>query len=233
MSTNISKMMDKKNTHQHIKECILLGMKKINTSDTSPIELNELSFIPTGIIQQALDDQHAIGWLNFYRGRISTKWLEAQQEHDQQNTNSTRPHDSTQWASKIITTMWNGFLQLWEERKQDQHGRDSAQQHDKLRTNLLKRTNQLYQNIPKLDDEDKRFFAKPVAHWEQASNKDIQDWLAIAEPLADKSSDRAATRINRNQPAITKFFSATTTRGTIQHHDNTHNMRPPRQQREG
>ena len=233
MRTNVSKMMDKYDTHPHIKECIIIGITKIFKSDTSPILPTDLSFTPAGKIHDALAEQHDIGWLNFYRGRISTKWITAQADHAQRNNNQTKRQDSTQWASQLITTMWHSFLQIWEERKQDQHGREASQQHDRLRENLLKRTVQLYQNIHQYDDEDKVVFAKPVAHWEQATNKDIQDWLSIAEPLADKSSTRAATRIRRNQPVIQQFFRATNTRETIPHHDKTHNRRPPRVPRGG
>ena len=204
---------------------------KIASNDTTPIDLTDLSFTPTGKIRRALDEQHSIGWLNFYRGRISTTWLAAQHDHAKLNTNQAE-QDTTQWASQIITTLWHGFLQLWEERKQDQHGRDTIQQSDKLRKNLLKKIDLLYANLHTYDNEDKRFFSKPVTNWEQASNKDIQDWLTIAEPLADKSAYRAYTRLSRDQPIITQFFRATT-RETIQHHDNTHNMRPPRTNREG
>ena len=232
LRSNVAKTLDKHYTHQHIKECILLGVHKLTTNDTTPIDLTDLSFTPTGKILQALEEQQAIGWLNFYRGRISSKWLDAQNDHAQQHTNQAN-QDTVQWASQLATTLWHGFLQIWEERKQDQHGRDTIQQHDTLRRNLLKRIDQLYAKLHQFDDEDKRFFSKPVAHWEQASNNDIQDWLAIAEPLANKSASRATTRLSRTQPTITQFFSATT-RETIQRHAQTHNMRPPRiQEREG
>ena len=80
-------MMDKHDTHYQIKECILLGLKKITDNDTSPIDLTTISFIPAGKIQQALEEQQEIGWNNFYRGRISTKWLDAQRDHANLNTN--------------------------------------------------------------------------------------------------------------------------------------------------
>ena len=121
--------------------------------------------------------------------------------------------------------MWHGFLQLWEERKND--GREASQQHDKLRQKVLQKTHQLYSNMHLFDDEDKRFFSKPEDYWEQATTKDIQDWITIAEPLAEKSISRAKTRINQNQPTITQYFGANT-RETIQRHAQTHNRRPPR-----
>ncbi len=232
LKSSTAKTMDKHNTHQHIKECILIGMEKFTNNDTTPIELTELSFTPSETIQQAITEQQAIGWTNFYRGRISTKWMDAQQEHARQNTHQGN-QDTVQWASQITTTMWHGFLQIWEERKQDQHGRESSQQQATLRRTLLLKVDQLYSKIHTFDEEDKRIFSKPVAHWEQSSNKDIQDWLAIAEPITNKSASRARIRSSHEQPRITQFFSATK-QATIQHHAKTHNMRPPRiSEREG
>ena len=229
--SNLSKILDKHDTHQQIKECMILGLKKILANDLSPITTEEVSFSPTGIISEALEEQENIGWANFYRGRLSTKWLDAQQDFAKRHTNQS-DQDTVQWAVQIITTLWHGFLQMWEERKQDQHGRDVIQQNDSLRRNLLKKTNLLYSKLHLFDEEDKRLFVKPVEHWEQASNKDIQDWITLAEPLAEKSISRAKTRLSQNQSTITQFFSATT-RETIQRHAQTHNRRPPRQTARG
>ena len=87
----------------------------------------------------------------------------------------------------------HGFLQLWEARKDNQHGRDSVQKQEKERTLLLQHTPTLYDQLDQFDHEDQRFFTTPIAKWEQKPNKDIQDWLLIAEPLTEKSKSRQET----------------------------------------
>ena len=226
--TNLAKMLDKLNTNGPIKECLLIGIERAFTENTEPIKDTELSFDQTPLISQALNEQQDIGWANFYRGRISKAWLIAQGAHSSKNSNQAK-QDLEQWATKIITTIWHGFLQLWEERKQDQHGRDVIQQQATTRQNLLKRTRILYSKIHLYDTEDRRFFSTPLAHWEQASNKDMQDWITIAEPLVEKSISRATTRQNKNQPTITQYFS-TTTREVIIRNAQTYTRRPPRLQ---
>ena len=123
--------------------------------------------------------------------------------------------DTTKWATAIITTLWHGFLQLWEARKDDQHGRDSAQKQEKERTLLLQRTRTLYDQLDQFDHEDQRFFMTPIAEWEQKPNKDIQDWLLIAEPLTEESKLRARECATRSkQPLLTSFYKSKTGRVT-------------------
>ena len=184
---------------------MLLGIMQTLQGGNTAIDSINLSFTPTGLIKKALDEQNAIGWNNFYRGRIASSWNAVQQGHCKTRNNGKQ--DTTKWATAIITTLWHGFLQLWEARKDDQHGRDSAQKQEKERTLLLQRTRTLYDQLDQFDREEKRFFTTPIAEWEQKPNKDIQDWLLIAELLTEKSKSRARERATHSQqPLLTSFF---------------------------
>lgn len=108
---NLAKTLDKHNTHALIKECTLIGIERAFTEKTKPIQDSELSFEITPQILRALNEQQEIGWANFYRGRLSQAWLIAQETHNT-TTNNQKKQDTEQWASKIITTTWHGFLQL-------------------------------------------------------------------------------------------------------------------------
>ena len=52
---------------------------------------------------------------------------------------------------------------------------------------MLKRTQKLYKNMQQYDEQDKRYFKEPLKHWEQATNKNIKDWLVMAEKLTEKA----------------------------------------------
>ena len=110
--------MEKCYTHHTIRECIITGLKKTMTGDTTILNLRELSFTPTGSVQRAIAAQNKIGWNNFYRGRIALEWLTAQQE--QYEGKYKTKQDTERWATKIVTTIWHGFLNIWESRKEDQ-----------------------------------------------------------------------------------------------------------------
>ena len=64
--------------HAHIKECMPLGLIQTLQGGNMTIDSADLSFTPTESIKNALDKQNAIGWNNFYRGRIASAWNEPQ-----------------------------------------------------------------------------------------------------------------------------------------------------------
>jgi hypothetical protein len=134
-TTNLAKLLDKYYTCPHIKEIILTGIKKIWQGDYSQVTNHEISFTPERTTKRALDDQNKIGWSNFYRGRVALKWQTAQQEY--YSDKFKKYQDTNQWTTAIITTVWYGFLQLWESRKDDKHGRDQQEKQEKESDILL------------------------------------------------------------------------------------------------
>jgi hypothetical protein len=138
--------------------------------------------------------------------------------------------DTDQWTTAIITTLWHGFLQLWESRKDDQHGRDIQEKQEKERDILIRRTRAIYDNLIRFKYEDNRFFNKQIHYWEQAPNHVIAEWLEIAERIAkkyEKTATQKKNMINANQPLITGFFPGT--RAEIQERQGEiHHRRPPR-----
>ena len=134
---------------------MLLGLMQTQQGGNTAIKSVDLSFTPSGPIKNAIDEQNAIGWNNFYRGRIASAWNAVQQGHYKARKNGKQ--DTTKWVMAVITTLWHGFLQLWEARKDD-HGRDSAQKQEKERPLLLQRTRTLYDQLDQFDHEDQRFF---------------------------------------------------------------------------
>ena len=192
-----------------------------------------MPFTPERTIKQAINDQNEIGWTNFYRGRIALEWQTAQQEY--YFNKFKKYQDTDKWTTAIITTIWHGFLQLWESRKDDQHGRDLQEKQEKERDILIRRTRAIYDSLDRFAYEDNRFFNKQIQYWEQAPNHAIAEWLEMAERIAKKYKETATKKknmINANQPLITEFFPGN--RAKLQErHGDTHNRRPPRRPPEG
>jgi hypothetical protein len=231
IKTNLAKILDKYHTCLQIKECILIGVTKAWNGDMNPIQHQDLSFALQGNVKQALEDQQEVGWTNFYRGRIALEWQTAQQEHYTKQFNKYQ--DTDKWTTAIITTLWHGFLQLWESRKDDQHGRDQQEKQEKERDILLRRTRALYEQLGKFDYEDTRYFTKQVQYWEQAPNHVIEEWLDMAERIAKKYkhitiANLRRNRIEKNQPLITGFFGGIRDETPQVRHGKTYNRRPPR-----
>jgi hypothetical protein len=223
---SLAKRLDKSYTQHTIKECILTGIKLTMTSSTTTLHHEDISFEPTGPIKRAIEEQNEIRWNNFYRGRISLEWLTAQQEQYEQQYKTKQ--DTEQWATSIITTLWHGFLELWEAQKDDQHGQDKIEQHEKERTILLRRTRYIYANMEQWDHEDMQYFKEPVHYWENTTNKKIKDWLNMAEKLTETSKERATKKARRRQPPITNFFNRNNNLEPQERRGKIYKRRPPR-----
>jgi hypothetical protein len=161
--------MAKHATHIQAQEIILHLIKAAITQGIETVADTDLSFKPSGIIKAALKEQNEIGWTNFYKGHISKKREQVQQQHYQR----TKPKkaDTHQWATSIISAMWQGLLLLWEDRNNDQHGRDNIEQVGKEREKLLKKIDQLYTQKESIDPEDRRLYHTPVEKWQDETNK--------------------------------------------------------------
>jgi hypothetical protein len=81
MLRTVRKAMEKNETHIHAQEIILHGIKAAINHGIEIVAEEDLYFQPSGIIKLALKEQNAIGWTNFYKGRISKKWEQVQQQH--------------------------------------------------------------------------------------------------------------------------------------------------------
>jgi hypothetical protein len=128
------------------------------------------------------------------------------------------------------TAMWHGFLQMWEDRNDDQHGRDQQEGTTKERTILQAKVKYLYEQKESIDPEDRRLYHKPVQEWEEETNKKIREWINLAEPLT-KITKRIAKRRRQadpRQPLIMSFFTVQRNEG-VPKNTRTYTRRSPRQ----
>jgi len=79
-------------------------------------------------IQAAFIEQCTIGWDEFLRGRISTKWGHIMQDFYKSTdlgTNKTR--NRLAWEVTVIKTTWNIFLSCWQKRNDIKYGANSSE----------------------------------------------------------------------------------------------------------
>ena len=159
MFRTVRRTMEKTETHIHAQEIILHGIKAAIINGIETVAEEDLSFKPNGTIKAALKEQNEIGWTNFFRGRLSRKWEQVQQQH----YHRTKPKkiDTNRWATLIISVMWQHLLLMWEDWNNDQHGRDNIEQVGKERETFLQKVDQLYIQKESIDPEDRRFYHKP------------------------------------------------------------------------
>jgi hypothetical protein len=74
--------------------------------------------------------------------QLLQRWEQVQHQHYQQT--KRKKTDTHRWVTLIISAMWQGLLLMWEDRNDDQHGRDNIEQFGKEREKLLQKIDQLY-----------------------------------------------------------------------------------------
>ena len=226
MFQTVKKAMEKTSTHIQAQEIIMHGLKAAVTQGIEKVDNTELSFEPSGIIKLALQEQNNIGWTNFYKGRMSKKWEQVQQQHYKK----TKPKktDTHRWATSIILAMWQGLLLIWEDRNNDQHGRDTNEKFGKEREKLLQKIDQLYTQKESIDPEDRRLYHKPVENWNEETNKKMREWINLAEPLTRPTTKTGKRRkVDKRQPSIGSFFVARR-QEEVPKNTRTYTRRPPR-----
>ena len=82
-------------------------MQTLQGGNTAIDSVN-LSFTPTGPIKKALDEQNAIRWNNFYRGRIASAWNAVQQGHYKTRKNGKQ--DTTIQNGRWISLLHYGTV---------------------------------------------------------------------------------------------------------------------------
>ena len=158
---------------------------------------------------------------------MSKNWEQVQQQH----YNQTKPKksDTHQWATSIISAMWQGLLLMWEDRNDDQHGRDSIESAVKERETLLKKIHQLYTQKESIDPEDRRLYHIPENKWQEETSKKIREWINLAEPLTKNTKKKSRTRkVDPTQPLIKNCFTVQRNEA-VPKKTRTYTQRPPRQ----
>ena len=133
-------------------------------------------FIETSRFQQvrnAVIHQNIIGWGNFTRGYISSKWRQCQTA--QVSTNK-RSH-MAQWGCLLVKLTLELHLQIWNDRNQAIHGKTVAESRLKARAAVLQRVKDIYDHPPRLASRFQQITQVPLDIRLCRSTQQLKDWL--------------------------------------------------------
>ena len=116
---SLSKRMDDIKTAPLIQDALLTVLNCWITDDGIPTDF-------TADIQGALDKQLALGWDQFFRGRIAIQWQQMQSAHFEA---LQLRQTGQKWASLLIMAVWEFTWTLWDHRNDVLHNSDV---HDQL-----------------------------------------------------------------------------------------------------
>jgi hypothetical protein len=175
--------------------------------------------IPVGFtsrVHQAIMDQTMIGWIHATKGLLAKTWLEvASLSYDVSGKLSKRP-DGIHRIRQVVKALHHLTTEIWAGRNTALHASDQPTGP----LSILEAEIVRYHREPELLLKDDSFYCEQSLHRLLSSGAATKRrWLHRVKRSRDKKA-----KIEKDQPRITKYFQAHSTKTPHQHH---HNGRPP------
>ena len=136
------------------------------------------------IVQQAWDDQEAVGWVNVAKGRLCKRWGVAQELFYQMHPDLRHKRwcTSAQWMKRMVGALLDMSLQMWKNRCDCLHGQSKQEQIKKRKAKLQKRVEWWYRHRHIVPEAGQYLFR---TQWEQLcrarSPYYLEKWLETVE----------------------------------------------------
>jgi hypothetical protein len=93
-----------------------------NLEGYDPLDLEEMAPDASELLRLAFEEQDEIGWSQWFKGRLSSKWGEIYAQ-DLSNTNHSILHQTSEkWGKKLIYDAFQFVLSAWTIRNDIEHG---------------------------------------------------------------------------------------------------------------
>jgi hypothetical protein len=135
--TAITKILEDYHTSHQLQELMMEGFR-YNIGLQETMNTN----IPPNMATIAAA-QEAIGWTHMMKGRLATAWKTHQQET--MNGKETKHKNAQTWSTAITHTILQHWLDLWNIRNTDRHGRDWQSKQVAAKAQVLREIKQLYE----------------------------------------------------------------------------------------
>jgi hypothetical protein len=146
-----------------------------------------------------LDEQDKIGWYNFLLGRLSTKWMDAQQKYLESLGKRTT---GRRWTIAIISKLWDIAWDMWQHRNHIKH--NTLHPRKQLEMEFLgQQVRELYaQGAKELLPRDQQLFQKSVQTLQKGTGNEQEQWitsvlLAHQRAAADTANRKASMTTER------------------------------------
>lgn len=182
------------------------------------------------VAYMAAVEQQKIGWKHILQGRLSKKWIIAQNFHLQMTHGISQIPQSTLelWKKTFLPTLIQYGLDLWELRNKVVHGstpRESAQ----IKRLQLNReiTVKYMMGESSVSPAQKRLFQKPEILRLRDSNRSKRNWL-ITVNIAQQARQLQLKKLHRLFPRLNHFQGFTITAQPPRQHRIRLTQPPPR-----
>ena len=171
-----------------------------------------------------VQEQNAIGWRQFFNGRVSKEWarlqddyafvrkqreqdLRSSRERRKNDTTSTCAYTGTRWTSEIINEIWVQWKIVWTQRNETIHGHDSRMRVEKMHQRDALRLQHIYDNREQMEPSVRELLFETIEeHQIHCSKPAINNWLAIHESTFIQSVKNVAKRALHGVRSIQSYF---------------------------
>jgi hypothetical protein len=176
--TKLRKDMDDLNTHPGLQELLLEGIKSVlEGRDANTIH------IPAGV-EAVAQAQSSIGWTELLKGRMSIKWSQVQQQY----LGAFDPKkNGTTWTVNMIRTILKGWLEVWEIRNKDRHGRDRLSKAQADRAQAIRELEQLYELKDQVLPQHNWILTTPFQQRLNLKTYSIRAFINCYKPILEES----------------------------------------------
>ena len=220
--------------HQHILQCMDASRiawrntflhkisNKCKTLQTDPVLsailcngmkswLQKLPFDEGGIpskYQLLLDSQRDIGWYHIFLARFTKQWSHLQSQYLHSQNIKIKGLTGDSWTKIMSTTIIILWLELWDARNKDRHGKDSTQISKLAHEQAIREITILYTYKRQVLQRDRHIFDKDLQYHIQGETRYLRQWINTHQPVILKSTKTAKINSAINVRTIPSYFKA-------------------------
>ena len=152
------------------------------------------------LVLEAFHDQEQLGWRHAIRGRISAKWIEAQELH------MVLRKSNISQGYLIVRSLWIAMEYLWRARNTMEHGTSEEERslHKTARINVrIKRAYEKKGNLHFVSRN--QLFNVPLSRRQQYTQYKNERWLELVE-AAEKNRRRQKEKLNETMNTMNHYY---------------------------
>ena len=134
-----------------------------------------------------LAEQREIGWYNMFVGRISLQWAVCQSQFLSRSPHLSKNLSGQKWSNQITSFIITNWLDLWDTRNKDRHGRDTKSKQLSLHDQAMRELGILYALKNKVLQRHHSIFDLSLADIQNKPQQYIRQWLNTHQPVILKS----------------------------------------------
>ena len=186
-ANKLREVMDNLSTPADVRDLLLAGLQAVLADGN----LEEISVPDTPTARRIAAAQAAIGWPEILKGRLSHEWRKAMQRHLGHYDPWT---NGMTWTATIAETLLRGWLDLWELRNADRHGRDARSKAEAIRQQTLRELELLYGLKGSVMPQHAWILDPPLDQRKTLKTYSIRAFINCYKPILEESyKERLAT----------------------------------------